>query len=183
MTPKLALLMQVEAERPVEAQLHLSLKAAGAVIASDLLYAAERGVFRDLVGAYRRLLTMFDRRMSDADPWTRILRFGDPTRVSAVARIDSTVRLATMAPAGPEVPAAKNTPMASRSSWVPPGCSEKPRPRNTSDAAEYPMAVVHLRIGTCRLSRSVTIPQTIMPTPMSMIAIAATPAASSGAMP
>ena len=45
------------------------------------------------------------------------------------------------------------------------------------------MAVVHLRMATCRLSRSVTAPQTIMPTPMKRIAIAATPAALSGARP
>ena len=102
---------------------------------------------------------------------------------NAVARIGSAVRLATIAPAGPEVPAAKNTPTARSRSWAPPGGSEKPRPRNTSDAVEYAMAVVHLRIGTSLLSRSVTAPQMIMPTPMSRIAMAATPAALSGASP
>ena len=45
------------------------------------------------------------------------------------------------------------------------------------------MAEVHLRMATVRASRSVTAPQTIMPTPMSRMAIAAMPAALSGARP
>ena len=55
---------------------------------------------------------------------------------NAVARMDSWVRLATMAPAAPVVPAAKKMPMASSSSWAPARGREKPTPRKTSDTSE-----------------------------------------------
>ena len=70
-----------------------------------------------------------------SDPAARPSRLFARVRVpSAVARMDSWVRLVTIAPAGPAVPAAKKTPMASSSSWTPPCGREKPMPRKTSEA-------------------------------------------------
>ena len=57
------------------------------------------------------------------------------------------------------------------------GLLREPDDQDTSEIAVKTMAVVHLRIGTRLVSRSVMTPQTIMPTPMSRMKPAAGDAA------
>ena len=84
----------------------------------------------------------------------------------AVERIEAGVRFATIAPAGPAVPAAKNAPAPMRTTQ---------RARSLGEAQgqqhERQRCVDQrgrpLRIGRRRVSRSVTMPQMIMPAPMS----------------
>jgi hypothetical protein len=98
---------------------------------------------------------------------------------NAVPWIGSGVRLATIAPAGPLVPAAMNMPMPiATNCGVPCGMA------NASDSSAQldrlqAIARLNLRGGALRHRRSLSMPHTIMPTPLTSTIIAdTTPAAS-----
>lgn len=101
----------------------------------------------------------------------------------ADARTDECVRLATMAAVGPEDPAEKNAPIPSSTSCAVPVSRRNARARHAREMAQKAIAVVHLRVMSCRPTRSVTIPHTTMPLPTSRTTIEAATPALSGARP
>ena len=115
-----------------------------------------------------------------ASPSRLLARVSEP---NAEARTEEWVRLATVAAIGPAEPAAKNAPTPIRISCAVPMSRRNPMPSRVSDTTQNRIAVLHLRVGLVRATRSVMMPHTIMPAPMSSTNTAAVAAALSGASP
>ncbi|MNW06172.1 hypothetical protein D3C71_2025300 [compost metagenome] len=82
--------------------------------------------------------------------------------------------MATMAPAGPEVPAAISMPRQIITSWGMPTGRAKASDSNRQLPRQKAMARLILRSGRLRHMRSLSMPQRIMPAPLHSTMIAAT---------